>query len=181
MHSLRGKLALSHLAVIFVTMTVAGFSLLSLVRTYFLQAMEGSLVTQAHLITQALIPGATTTIPSTSMAPAYNTVQQQQFANLSVQVESIIPSSDPVTDSYLTESNLAYLSDATVGISAALETHIRVLDSRGVVLVDSVGREVGKDISDAANVITALDGEQLSTTQRVDGEDWLYVSVPLWV
>ena len=181
MYSLRGKLAVSHLAVIFVTMTVAGFSLLSLVRAYFLQAMEGSLVTQAHLITQALIPGAATTIPPSSLAPAYNTVQQQQVANLSVQVESIIPSSDPVTDSFLTESNLAYLSDATVGISAALETHIRVLDTRGVVLVDSVGREVGKDISDAANVIAALGGEQLSTTQRVGGEDWLYVSVPLWV
>ena len=181
MHSLRGKLALSHLAVIFVTMTVAGFSLLSLVRGYFLQAMRDSLATQAHLITQALIPGATTTIPSISLSPAYNAVQQQQVANLLVQVENIIPSGDPVTDSYLTESNLAYLSDATVEISAALETHIRVLDSRGVVLVDTVGREVGKDISDTANVIAALGGEQLSTTQRVDGEDWLYVSVPLWV
>jgi len=181
MYSLRGKLALSHLAVIFVTMTVAGFSLLSLVRGYFLQAMEGSLVTQAHLITQALIPGATTTIPSTSLAPAYNTVQQQQVANLSVQVGSMIPSSDPSTDSYLTESNLAYLSDATVGISAALETHIRVLDGQGIVLVDSVGGEIGMDLSDTALVVAALGGEQRSTTQRVDGEDWLFVSVPLWV
>ena len=181
MHSLRGKLALSHLVVIFVTMTVAGFSLLSLVRGYFLQAMEGSLVTQAHLITQALIPGATTTIPSSSLAPAYNTVQQQQVANLSVQVGSMIPSSDPSTDSYLTESNLAYLSDATVGISAALETRIRVLDTRGVVLVDSAGHEAGRDLSDTALVVTALGGEQQSTTQRVDGEDWLFVSVPLWV
>ena len=181
MHSLRGKLALSHLVVIFVTMTVAGFSLLSLVRGYFLQAMEGSLVTQAHLITQALIPGATTTIPSSSLAPAYNTVQQQQVANLSVQVGSMIPSSDPETASYLTESNLAYLSDATVGVSAALETHIRVLDTRGVVLVDSAGHEAGRDLSDTALVVTALGGEQQSTTQRVDGEDWLFVSVPLWV
>ena len=181
MHSLRGKLALSHLAVIFVTMTVAGFSLLSLVRGYFLQAMRGSLVTQAHLITQALIPGANTMIPPTSLEPAYNTIQQQQVANLSVQVESMIPSSDPATDSYLTESNLAYLSDATVGINAALETHIRVLDTRGVVLVDTAGHEIGKDISDASSVIAALSGEELSTTQRVDGEDWLYVSVPLWV
>lgn len=181
MHSLRGKLALSHLAVIFVTMTVAGFSLFSLVRGYFLQAMEGSLVTQAHLITQALIPSATTTIPSTSLAPAYNTVQQQQVANLSVQVGSKIPSSDLATASYLAESNLAYLSDVTVGVSAALETHIRVLDGQGIVLVDSVGGETGMDLSDTALVVTALGGEQQSTTQRVDGEDWLFVSVPLWV
>ena len=77
--SLRVKLVFSHLIVIFVVMTVAAFLLFSLVRGYFLAALEQSLTVQAHLIAQAIIPGATVALPQPTFAPAYNTVQQQQI------------------------------------------------------------------------------------------------------
>ena len=171
--SLRSKLILSHLAVIFVAMTVASFLLLSLVRGYFLAAMEQSLVAQAHLIVQALIPGATAALQPQELPSAYNTVQQQQASNLSVQVGSNAPPSD------LERAPLSYLNEASVELSAALETRIRVLDEQGVVLVDSAGSDEGRDLSEEATVVAALRGEQQTHQRTTDGEDWLFVSAPV--
>ena len=173
--SLRSKLILSHLAVIFVAMMVVSFLLLSLVRGYFLAAMEQSLVAQAHLIVQALIPGAAMALQPQELPSAYNTVQQQQASNLSVQVDSKTFPSD------LEGTPLAYLNEASVELSAALETRIRVLDERGVVLVDSAGDDEGRDLSEEAAVVAALRGEQQTYQRTTDGEDWLFVSVPVLV
>jgi len=173
--SLRFKLILSHLAVIFVAMTVVSFLLLSLARGYFLAAMEQSLVAQARLIAQALIPGATATLQPQELPSAYNTVQQQQAANLSVQVGSNAPPSD------LERAPLAYLNEASVELSAALETRVRVLDEQGVVLVDSAGGDEGRDLSEEAAVVAALRGEQQTQQRTTDGEDWLFVSMPVLV
>jgi signal transduction histidine kinase len=173
--SLRFKLILSHLAVIFVAMTVVSFLLLSLARGYFLAAMEQSLVAQARLIAQALIPGATATLQPQELPSAYNTVQQQQAANISVQVGSNAPPSD------LERAPLSYLNEASVELSAALETRIRVLDEQGVVLVDSAGGDEGRDLSEEAAVVAALRGEQQTHQRTTDGEDWLFVSVPVLV
>ena len=181
--SLRSKLILSHLAVIFVAMMVASFLLLSLVRGYFLAAMEQSLVAQAHLIAQALIPGATAALQPQDLPSAYNTVQQQQAANISVQVGSnALPSdgSAELTEA-LERAPLAYLNEASVELSAALETRIRVLDEQGVVLVDSAGGDEGRDLSEEAAVVAALRGEQQTYQRTTDGEDWLFVSVPVLV
>jgi len=54
--SLRSKILLSHLAVIFIAAIITGFSLLSLAESYFLNALESSLISQAHVITQSLLP-----------------------------------------------------------------------------------------------------------------------------
>jgi signal transduction histidine kinase len=171
--SLRFKLILSHLAVIFVAMTVVSFLLLSLARGYFLAAMEQSLVAQAHLIVQALIPGATAALQPQELPSAYNTVQQQQASNISVQVGSNAPPSD------LERAPLAYLNEASVELSAMLETRIRVLDEQGMVLVDSAGGDEGRDLSGEAAVVAALRGEQQTYQRTTDGEDWLFVSVPV--
>ena len=183
--SLRSKLILSHLAVIFVAMTVVSFLLLSLARGYFMTAMEQSLVAQAHLIIQALIPGATTALQPQELPSAYNTVQQQQASNISVQVGSNAPPSDGSAVSGATPAEvlerapLSYLNEASVELSAALETRIRVLDERGVVLVDSAGSDEGRDLSEEAVVVAALRGEQQTYQRTTDGEDWLFVSVPV--
>jgi signal transduction histidine kinase len=185
--SLRVKLILSHLAVIFVAMTVASFLLLSMARGYFLAAMEQSLVAQAHLIVQALIPGATAALQPEELPSAYNTVQQQQASNISVQVGSNAPPSDgsAVSGATLAEdlerAPLAYLNEASVELSAMLETRIRVLDEQGVVLVDSAGGDEGRDLSEEAAVVAALRGEQQAYQRMTDGEDWLFVSMPLLV
>ena len=171
--SLRVKLILSHLAVIFVAMTVVSFLLLSMARGYFLAAMEQSLVAQAHLVVQALIPGATAALQPQDLPSAYNAVQQQQASNLSVQVDSNTLPSD------LARAPLSYLNEASVELSAVLETRIRVLDEQGVVLVDSDGDDEGRDLSGEAAVVTALRGEQQTYQQATDGEDWLFVSVPV--
>ena len=56
--SIRVRLTLSHLAVIVLAMGLSGFLLLSLLERYFLQAAEESLLAQARITAQALIPGA---------------------------------------------------------------------------------------------------------------------------
>ncbi len=174
--SLRSKLILSHLAVIFVSMTVASFLLLSMARGYFLAAMEQNLIAQSHLIAQALIPGATVALQPQELSSAYNTVQQQQSSNISVQVGSnASPSSD------LERAPLSYLNEASVELSAALETRIRVLDELGVVLVDSAGGDEGQNLSEEAAVAAALRGEQQTYQRTMDGEDWLFVSMPVLV
>lgn len=179
--SLRVKLVFSHLIVIFVAMTVTAFLLLSLVRGYFLAALEQSLTAQAHLIAQAIIPGATVALPQPTFSPAYNTVQQQQIENLSVQVANRAPPEDPETVPYLRDSNLPHLYETSVGLSAALDTRIRILDDKGVVLVDSSGLEEGRDLSGEVLVFTALSGEQQSQLFEAEGEEGLNVSVPVLV
>lgn len=179
--SLRAKLILSHLAVIFLAMTIAAFSLLSLVRGYFLTTIEESLTAQANLIAQALIPGANLELDLSDFAPAYNTFQQTMVGNLSVEVgeQGEIPDSD--TSLYLQESNLAHIAEASVHLSTALETHVRVLDDRGIVLLDTNGDELGRDLSAEDAVLTALDGEQYSELLVSDDQERLFVSVPVWI
>ena len=101
---LRGKLMLSHLAVIAAAMTIAGVALLSLVRNYLLDATQASLQTQADLIAAALFSEAEVEVQPPEPDPAFNTLQQQQIANLAVQVENQPPAAEGVggwLDGYL--------------------------------------------------------------------------------
>lgn len=180
--SLRSKLMLSHLAVIFIAMMVTSLLMLSLVRGYFIETLEQSLAAQAFLLARTLFPGTSTPIPSnTSLAPAFNTVQQQQIGNLSVQVENKNPSAEADATPNLSESNLAPLNEITVGFSTALETHIRVLDDRGYVLVDSAELQDGADLSSEPSVSAALQGIESSYVQPIANQDWLFLTVPIAV
>jgi len=98
--SLRSKILLSHLAVIFIaaiitgfsllslaeSAIITGFSLLSLAESYFLNALENSLISQAHVITQSLLPQLHIEVPDPQIGQAFNAIQQQVIGNLNVQV-----------------------------------------------------------------------------------------------
>jgi signal transduction histidine kinase len=175
---LRGKLIFSHLAVIFLAMFVAAFSLLSFVRGYFLATIEESLTAQANLIAQALIPGANLELDLSDFTPAYNTFQQTLVDNLSVQVSEQGDAPDSLS---LENSNLAHIAEASVQLSTALETHVRVLDDRGVVLLDTNEDDLGHDLSAEEAVHSALNGEQYSGLDSGSDLERLFVSVPVWM
>jgi signal transduction histidine kinase len=181
LRSLRGKLILSHLVVIFLAMALATFLLLTLGRGYFLTALEQSLVAQAHFIAEALIPGATVASLSETISPAYNALQQQRIGNLELQVESKAAASDSALAPTLRDSNLAYLNEVSVELNTVLETRLMVLDNQGVVLIDSAGLDEGADLKGNSTILGALSGEQKSHTEVVSGEDWLFVAVPVWI
>jgi len=180
-HNLRGKLILSHLAVILVAFSVATGLLLSLVQSYFISALEQSLAAQAQLLAQALIPGAVVASLSQAISPAYNAVQQQQVGNIAVQVESKATPTGLDLNPGLRESNLAYLSQVSVKLDTVLETRFRVLDNQGIVLVDSAGAELGKDLKQEPMIASALQGQGQSQQEMIGRENWLFVSVPIWM
>ncbi len=179
--SLRSKLIFSHLAVIFVAMMVTGFLLLSLGQQYFLSALEHGLTDEAHLIAQALIPDATIALESPTPDPAFNAIQQQQMGNLSIQVGSKTLPNNLDSSTSLADSNLAYLGDVSLELSSMLEVRIRILDNRGIVLVDSSGGDEGQDFSGYPAVATALQGTQQSYVQKEAREDWIFVLAPVLV
>jgi len=180
-NNLRGKLILSHLAVIFVAMSVVALLLLTIGRDYFINALEESLVAQAHLISQALIPGASAAPPEESLAPAINALQQSQIGNLSVQVEDKEPAAESELQPELSASNLSYLNAVSVELSTSIETRFFVLDNQGIVLVDSLELDEGTNLRSEGSVIAALQGDQQSKTQSFMGEEWFFVTVPIWM
>lgn len=161
--SIRVRLTLSHLAVIVLAMGLSGFLLLSFLERYFLQAMEDSLIAQARITAQALLPGARVSGPPVELqAPAYNTVQQQQVGNLAVETQNLAPTTpDPALD-------LGYLADASFQLSTQLDTHIRILDTQGVVQVDSQPAGQGADLHTDPLVAQALTGQYASRTDPTE-------------
>jgi signal transduction histidine kinase len=193
LRSIRTRLVLSHLFVIFVAMAISGFLLLSFLERYFVDAMERSLLAQAQLTAQALIPGATARVEEShdlDLAAA-NVLSQRQWSNISVQMaqqEATPPSSSPSTaPTPQPDSPLASLRDVTLSLSAELETRIRILDQQGIVLVDSMGgQDVGRYMSDVEEVAHALGGRpgkaiRLSATSVGIRGRTMYVAVPISV
>jgi len=190
--SIRTRLVLSHLFVIFVAMAISGFLLLSFLERYFVDAMERSLLAQAQLTAQALIPGATARVEEShdlDLAAA-NVLSQRQWSNISVQMaqQATPPSSSPSTaPTPQPDSPLSSLSDVTLSLSAELETRIRILDPQGIVLVDSMGgQDVGRYLSDVEEVAHALSGRpgkaiRLSATSVGIRGRTMYVAVPISV
>jgi hypothetical protein len=110
------RLVASHLLVIAIAMTLLGFLLLSLVQSYFEQALQTSLTTQARLTAQALVSSASTSSIAPSALPsAQNVVQQSQ---ITAQTQNISPT----------------LDNTTIRLSAELETRICVTDAQGAAL-----------------------------------------------
>ncbi len=180
--SIRARLTLSHLAVIVLAMGLSGFLLLSLLERYFLQAAKDSLLAQARITAQALLPGAMVegaeewAAPAeTELSPASNALQQQQLGNLSLQAQNFSP---PPKDVSSEDLDLAYLADVSLQLSTQLETRIRILDTAGTVLVDSRGDGRGADLGTDPLVAQALAGRTASRTQDVDGEATLHMALP---
>jgi signal transduction histidine kinase len=187
--SIRTPLVLSHLFVIFVAMAISGFLLLSFLERYFVDAMERSLLAQAQLTAQALIPSATARVEEQDLAAA-NVLNQQQWSNISVQMaqQAAPPPSPPsAAPTPQPDSPLASLSDVTLSLSAELETRIRILDQQGIVLVDSMGGEdVGRDLSGVEEVAQALSGRpgkaiRLAESRIGIGGRTMYVAVSISV
>ena len=156
------RLVASHLLVIAIAMTLLGFLLLSLVQSYFEQALQQSLTTQARLTTQALMSSASASnIVQAALPPAQNALPQQS-GQITVQVQNVSP-------------NSSQLDNATIRLSTELDTHIRVIDARGIVQADSANVERGRDLSSDPAIAAALRGQEQTRTQ----DDWIFVAVPL--
>jgi signal transduction histidine kinase len=179
---LRGKLLMTHMAVIFVTIAALAILLLSLVQGYLLDAMEDSLQAQAVLITRALIPGAD--LPETGstdeLSPAVNTLQQQQFANLAIQVEQKDASPDGDASAF-NESNLSHLGETTIELGTVLESRILLVDARGIAMIDSSQQLVGADLHTEPGIQPALGGLASTTRTEHGGETQLVYSAPITV
>ncbi len=179
--TIRTRLTFSHLAVIVVAMLLSGFLLLSLLERYFMQAMEESLVAQARITAQALIPGALAEGPPVEeQASAYNTVWQQRVGDISIQAENVAPL---VETTPLGDVDLTYLADASLELSSQLDTRIRILDSQGVVLVDSLQVSQGEDLRSDPLVAQALEGQYASSTDQAgrSQEAAMHLALPVLV
>jgi two-component system sensor histidine kinase BaeS len=177
--SLRARLTFSHLAVIVVAMGLSGLLLLSLLEGYFMRAMEDSLIAQARITAQALIPGARVEGPPIdSSAAAYNTLQQQIVSNLSLQTQNLVT---PSGESPLGELDLSSLANATFQLSSQLDTRIRIVDANGLVLVDSRQESQNDDLSGDPLVAQALGGRYASPTVPAGDAQEMHVAVPVLV
>jgi signal transduction histidine kinase len=178
--SIRTRLTVSYLAVIVVAMGLSGFLLLSLLERYFLEAMEDSLVAQARITAQALIPGAVAEAPQDeAQNAAYNTIQQQRLSNLAIDAQNVAP--PPAGGLALGNLDLSYLADASLQLSTQLDTRIRILDAQGAVLVDSQQRDQGVDLSDDPLVAQALAGQQASRSEPGGQAPAMYLALPILI
>lgn len=169
-YGLRTKLVLSHLAVIAVAMTLTGFGLLSLVRSYLLDSLLDSLQSQAELVTAGLLMDAGVQIQPPALDPAYNTLQQQQIANLAVQVQS--QSTGPG------ESDIPFPNPESIQLTSALPTHVLVLSLSGEPVFES-GSPGPPGLQSSAAVRSALAGSTGRVVLRGEAGDWIALALPL--
>ena len=119
--SWRSKLVLSLIALIVLAMSVSGILLLSFLERYFLEATEDSLIAQARITAQALIPGAMVAGQQIEQqAPLLNTLQMRGASNIAVQTQNL---QIPEPETPLSDWDLGYLSDSTLQLGAQLEAH----------------------------------------------------------
>ncbi|MCK5506885.1 MAG: hypothetical protein KAJ10_17095, partial [Thermodesulfovibrionia bacterium] len=126
------------------TMTVSAFLLLTLLEDYFEDALEENLKTQAHLIIEAILHGNMPDPPSYEQQAAIDTINQQQLENLTVQIgggDADLP--DPANLNLNSDEAIKALSRTTFEISSLIDTHVRILDQTGTVVVDSKNLELG--------------------------------------
>jgi two-component system sensor histidine kinase BaeS len=179
--TLRNKLVFSHLAVLSLTVGLSGFLLQTLFQRYFLGAAEDSLIAQARITAQVLIPGIRGESSSTpTQAPATNALQQQQSTNLYLQTENLNMSPGESAPGGV---ELGYLSDVSLQLGTQLATHIRILDSAGTVVLDSLGATpdnlLGYNLAHEKWVADALAGERVSRTYESGGGRMMDVILPV--
>jgi signal transduction histidine kinase len=172
----------THVFVILFTMTVSAFLLLTLLEDYFEDALEENLKTQAHLIIEAILHGNMPDPPSFEQQAAINTVNQQQLENLTVQIgggDAGLP--DPSNLDLSSDEAIEALSRTTFEISSLLDTHVRILDQTGTVVVDSINIELGDNLLSLPAISAALEGRTTTTSERLGGDPWLFVTTPFLV
>ncbi len=176
--SLRSKILLSHLAVIVIAAIFTGFSLLSLAETYFLNALENSLISQAHVITKSLLPQLHIEVPDPQIGQAFNAIQQQVIGNLNVQV--IAPSDllENEVTSPLSQTELNSLRDFTIELSSTTETRFLLIDQEGATVIASADLDL-EPYKQIPATQDAFDGQIASSVEKIKDEDWLFVATPL--
>lgn len=167
---LRGRLALSHLAVIAVAMGLAGLGTLALVRGYLLAALQDQLAAQAELTAAALLADPAVQIRPPATDPAYNTLQQQSLSNLAVLVEN---------QAILSEGDdLALLSPQAIRLTAELPTYVLLLNAQGDPIFQSAPPgPLG--LHRSAAMQAALAGDTGRSVLLGEQEDWLVLALPL--
>ena len=174
------RLSLSHLLVILLAMGLSSFLLLSFLGNYFTDAVRKNLLAQAQITAQALIPGAVINASDTANetgSAAYNVIQQNQTSNIALNATNV---SIPTAESNRIEMDLNYLRDALPQLNIQLQTRIRILDSNGLVLVDSRQEQQNADLSADSLVTKALEGETASRTDK-SGPDTLNMALPVMI
>jgi signal transduction histidine kinase len=176
--SIRTRLTLSHLAVVIAAMGLSGGLLLSLLESYFVQAVRDSLIAQAQITAQALVPGALMAAsPVGPSSAAFNTIQQQS-SNFALRALNV----QPLTGyGILDQTDLSYLANASLQLSTNLETRIRVLNADGSTLVDSEGESGDADLTSDPLVAAALTGQVASRTDSESGMAVLIVAYPVLI
>jgi signal transduction histidine kinase len=177
--SIRVRLLFSHLAVIVLAMGLSASLLLSFLSNYFLQAAEESLVAQARITSQALIPGVVVAGPEVqAQTPLSNTIQQQQTSNLALQTDNVqLPAAGFSAGSV----DLSYLTQASLQLGTQLETRIRILDVEGSVLLDSWQQDAGMDLSADPLVADGLAGAYASRHDPIGEDALMELVVPAFV
>ncbi|MBE9478846.1 MAG: HAMP domain-containing protein [Chloroflexi bacterium] len=176
--SLRSKILLSHLAVIFIAAIITSFSLLSLAESYFLNALENSLISQAHVITQSLLPQLHIEAPDPQIGQAFNAIQQQVIGNLNVQV--IAPSDllENKAASPLSNAELNSLRDITIELSSTIETRFLLIDQEGSTVISSADLDL-EPYKEIPATQDAFSGQITSSVEKIKDEEWLFVATPL--
>jgi signal transduction histidine kinase len=171
------RLVFSQLLVIGIATALLTFVLLSLVQSYFVQAVQQSLLIQARLAAQVLPGSAKLAEDTGAVAPLAN-VQQSQLPSASNSVQSITGSLQIQNTAPLTPAtNLAQnvLNNSGIRLSLDLDTRVRILNARGVVESDSAGTDRLSDLSSNPDVQAALNNQETISAQG----DSVIAAVPL--
>ncbi|MBI5960234.1 MAG: HAMP domain-containing protein, partial [Chloroflexi bacterium] len=115
----------------------------------------------------------------TTQASVTNAIQQQS-PNLYLQTENL---GLPADESAPGGVELGYLSDVSLQLGTQLATRIRILDSTGTVVLDSLASSpdnlLGYNLTHEALVIKALAGQSASRTHTEDGRRMMDVILPV--
>ncbi|MBN2499999.1 MAG: HAMP domain-containing protein [Anaerolineales bacterium] len=176
--SIRVRFIFIILAVILLVMSISGLLLFSFLRQYFLSATETSLIAQAQLTAQVLLPGSILAGPSIeNQTPFSNAVQQNALSNLALQAENIELPAEGLSQDTL---DLDYLQNATLQLGSQLNTHIRILNPQGDVLIDASGIALDDEVN-IALIATAQSGEQASDTIEIDEQMYMRLAAPAYI
>jgi len=178
-HSLRSKILLSHLSVILIAAIIVSFSLLSLAESYFLNALESSLISQAYVITQSLFPQLHIETPESQNQAAFNAIQQQVIGNLNVQVISPSDQLENDPSSPLSQVELNSLRDITIELSSTIETRFLLIDQNGSIIISSADLDL-EPYKEIPATQDAFGGQVTSSVEKIKGEEWLIVATPLF-
>lgn len=166
----------SHLLAIGIAIALVSFALLSLFQSYFIDALEDSLLIQADLIARSIHPGGRVIPDQPRLPSAFNAIQQQQTGGLSVQIQNQALD----TEANSQEEILDAVREANVALTASLQTDVYVMDRNLMVLLAPLDSSINPaDYRPAA--LRALEGATTRAIDKLDETSRLIVATPLEV